>query len=246
MYNTNMNIADYTIDKYFDGNACLIDAHMHIGLIQNARNYASQIDGFKCISFGVLPSLYLLEKDLKNNNLSIGIGYHPWYVKDDKIDEELALCLANIKNTSFVGEIGLDFSEKHKAFMDDQIKVFTKICENLAKSKNKIVSIHAVKSAQNVIDILKQTGADKHNTIIMHWFSGSTEELLQAKQNGYYFSVGPKMLESKRGYEYIRQIPEEKMLTETDLPWDAEKINPQDHLKILNDFLIKLREIKSY
>lgn len=84
--------------------------------------------------------------------------------------------------------------------------------------KDKVVSIHSVHASAEVLGILKSTGADKNNTIIMHWFSGKSEELKTALDRGYYFSVGPKMLSSRKGHEYIRQIPEDKMFIETDLP----------------------------
>lgn len=108
------------------------------------------------------------------------------------------------------------------------------------------MSIHAVKSATEVMNILDKFGIAKNNKIIMHWFSGSSEELRRAMDAGYYFSVGPKMLETNKGHEYIRQIPEEKMFIETDLPWDAQEFNSLDHYNLLNDFAMQLRDIKEY
>lgn len=241
-----MNIKNYTFNKYLNGEAGLLDAHMHVGLIKQAKDFAANIKDYKSISYGVLPSLYLLEKNLVNENLEVGIGYHPWYIKDDKIDEELALLLDMIEKVNFIGEIGLDFSEKHRAFRKKQIEVFTKVCEKLALCENKTVSIHAVNSCNNVLNILNKTGADKNNTIIFHWFSGSTENMQEALKKGYYFSIGPKMLDTRRGFDYARQLPEEKILTETDIPWDQEPLTNENHLKLLNDLQMRLRDIKSY
>ena len=117
-----------------------------------------------------------------------------------------------------MGEVGLDFGDKHIATRDTQVEIFTKICSLLAGTKGKIVSVHAVKSATEVMDIPESSGAAKGNTIIMHWFSGTSEELKRALDSGYFFSVGPKMLATNKGYEYIRQIPEDRMFIETDLP----------------------------
>ena len=117
-----------------------------------------------------------------------------------------------------MGEVGLDFADKHIESKDKQIEVFTKICKMLKEAKGKVISIHAVKSATEVMDIIEKNAIAKDNTIIMHWFSGSSDELRRAIDSGYYFSVGPKMLATNKGHEYIRQIPEERMFIETDLP----------------------------
>ena len=123
-----------------------------------------------------------------------------------------------LDEAKFVGEIGLDFGDKYIEHKDKQIDVFTKICEMLKNSKGKTISIHAVKSATEVMDIIEKSGIAKDNIIIMHWFSGSSDELKRAIDSGYYFSVGPRMLATNKGHEYIRQIPEERMFMETDLP----------------------------
>lgn len=109
-----------------------------------------------------------------------------------------------------------------------------------------MISIHAVKSATEVMDIIEKSGIAKDNTIILHWFSGSSDELKRALDAGYYFSVGPKMLSTNKGHEYIRQIPEGRMFIETDLPWDGEEVSAEDHCNLLNDFAMQLREVKSY
>ena len=104
-----------------------------------------------------------------------------------------------------------------------------------------MISIHAVKSASEVMDILQKTGADKNNIVIMHWFSGSSDELIRALDSRYYFSVGPKMHATNKGFEYIRQIPENRLFIETDLPLDGEAVTPEEHLNLLNDFAMQLR-----
>ena len=73
-----------------------------------------------------------------------------------------------LSDAKFVGEVGLDFADKHIASKEKQIEVFTKICEMLAREKGKAISIHAVKSAGLAMDIIEKCGAAKNNTIIMH------------------------------------------------------------------------------
>ena len=56
------------------------------------------------------------------------------------------------------------------------------------------------------------------SVIIFHWFSGTSDELVRARNAGCYFSVNERMLASKRGREYTRQIPLDRLLLETDAP----------------------------
>ena len=57
--------------------------------------------------------------------------------------------------------------------------------------------------------------------IIFHWFSGTSDELVRARDADCYFSVNERMLASKRGREYARQIPLDRLLLETDAPAEA-------------------------
>ena len=239
-----MNILDFTYDKFANGECDLLDAHCHVKRTQD----------FKLICFGLLPSGYKFDVLSQDENIQVGLGFHPYAATDltaasgtpsDPISAELQVFEQTLREVQFVGEVGLDFGDKHIATRDTQVEIFTKICDLLAGTKGKAVSIHTVKSATEVMDILEASCAANGNTIIMHWFSGSSEELKRALDSGFYFSVGPKMLATNKGYEYIRQIPEDRMFIETDLPWDGEEVTPEEHLNLLNDFAMELRNLKT-
>lgn len=230
-----MNILDYTFDKYQNGDCVLLDAHTHM----------KQSEGFKSICFGLLPSGYAIDKKFESENIKIGLGFHPYAAASADV-KEIDVFKAFVNDAEFIGEIGLDFSKKNIDSKAQQIHNLQAICDALASKKDKVISVHAVNSATEVIDILENTKAAKGNIVIMHWFSGTSEDLKRAIDLGYYFSVGPKMAATNKGHEYIRQIPEGKMLIETDLPWDGDEVSAEDHLNLLNDFAMQLREIKSY
>lgn len=230
-----MNILDYTFDKYQNGECGLLDAHCHM----------KQAEGFDLICFGLLPSGYTIDKKFESENIKIGLGFHPYAAASADV-KEIDVFNHFVKEADFIGEIGLDFGEKNIKSKDKQIENFKEICKSLSDTKNKVISIHAVKSGSEVIDMLEKSKASQNNIVIMHWFSGTSEELKRALDLGYYFSVGPKMAATNKGHEYIRQIPEDRMLIETDLPWDGEEVSAEEHLNLLNDFAMQLREIKSY
>jgi len=52
-----------------------------------------------------------------------------------------------------------------------------------------------------------------HPGVILHWFLGTTDQLVQATAAGAYFSVNNAMSD-----ERLEAIPRDRMLTETDFP----------------------------
>ena len=115
-----------------------------------------------------------------------------------------------------MGEIGLDGGKEFKIHWETQLKVFRHILRSSAKSGGKILSIHSRMSANAVLDELSQVN---DNLPILHWFSGTKQQLKRAIEMGCYFSVGPAMLSSKKGYELVQIMPIEKILVETDGPF---------------------------
>lgn len=83
---------------------------------------------------------------------------------------------------------------------------------------SKLISIHAANAAGTVLDLLQEANTLARHRVILHWFSGTSDDLNRAVAAGCYFSVGPRMLASRRGREYARQIPLDRLLLETDMP----------------------------
>ena len=160
-------------------------------------------------------------------NVVLGVGAHPWWVADGRMgqtDVDLAAELA--AEAPLVGEVGLDFSPARSdaAGNQTQVKALTRICGAAAASAGggpagqRVISLHAVRSAGTCLDVLEATGAAARCRCVMHWFSGSSDELGRALRLGCSFSVGERMLATRRGREYGRQLPAARLLLETDLP----------------------------
>ena len=105
-----------------------------------------------------------------------------------------------------------------------QIQALNRLCDALVQHPltGRVISIHAVRSAGAVLDVLESHGLLIPNpdspAIIFHWFSGTSDELTRARNAGCYFSVNERMLATKRCREYARQIPLDRLLLETDAP----------------------------
>ena len=158
-------------------------------------------------------------------NVRFAVGLHPWWIADGRCDMEDAALTADLaRKTRFVGEIGLDASPKHvpEGSLEKQIRAFELICEACAESSMaaapKVLSLHSVQAAEQTLDVLEKTGCLNNCRCIFHWFTGSNEALTRAVKAGCLFSVNEMMLRTRRGREYARQIPEDRLLLETDLP----------------------------
>lgn len=238
-------------------NLTYFDAHVHANLMDSPLNVArssneAELGFFTC---GVTPHDYQeLAPQLTQNNIRVGLGAHPWYISDGRVTEKnIELLLELMGETPYIGEIGLDFSSRYcvDGLQDLQVRTFTQICTRAAElSRNdqpRVLSMHTVRSVDAVLDILEQTGTAQACVPIIHWFSGSSNELQRAIKLGCWFSIGEMSLKTKRGREYAKVYPKDKLLTETDLPSsDHTDISVADIVDSLKRALSGLSEARGY
>lgn len=97
-----------------------------------------------------------------------------------------------------------------------QISFFEELITQCNDSGNKVLTIHSIMAASEVVSIIEAVFNGK---IILHWHSGSKQVLQNAISNGYYFSVNHAMLNSESGRKIVENIPNDKLLIETDCPF---------------------------
>lgn len=207
----------------------LFDAHCHLDLMAYPDTVASEAAamGLGLFDCGVDPRDFPAAKKRASRypNIIAGAGLHPWWLADGRCGTaEIDLLCELAAQERFIGEIGLDFSARFAGTEEMQTQAFTLLCRTLSQRPlaGRVLSIHAVRSAGVVLDILDSNRllANKADSpaIIFHWFSGTSDELVRARNAGCHFSVNERMLASKRGREYTRQIPLDRLLLETDAP----------------------------
>lgn len=204
----------------------LADMHCHLDFATDPSGIASKAaaEGVGLFSTTVLPRAFGAATAMLGAcpNVRVGVGAHPWWAQEaqgqmDDFDQAFG-------KTRFVGEVGLDFSTRHGDSHDAQVRVFRHIATMCADRSETVLSLHSVRAADAVLDILQDCGClEAGNRCIFHWFSGSCEQLHRAIDAGCWFSLGERMLDTKRGREYARLIPKDKLLLETDLPPQSAK-----------------------
>ena len=207
----------------------LFDAHCHLDLMARPDAVADEATalGMGLFDCGVDPRDFASanKRARSRSNIFAGIGLHPWWLADGRCGAaEINLLCKVAAQERFIGEVGLDFSARCAGSEPLQTQALDQLCNALVHYPlaGRVISIHAVRSAGTVLDALESYGlltpSPNSPAIIFHWFSGTSDELVRARNAGCYFSVNERMLASKRGREYTRQIPLDRLLLETDAP----------------------------
>lgn len=141
------------------------------------------------------------------------IGIHPWYIKEENIDDELTIIEEKIqlKNCLAIGECGLD--KRIEVPMELQIEVFEKQLA-LAEKYRLPVVLHCVAAFQELIEIKKRLNMQV--PMIVHGFSKNQQLAKQLLDNGFYISFGKYLIQNPELEEVFKSVPNDRFFLETD------------------------------
>ena len=228
----------------------MIDTHCHFDMMPKPEAYIRQRELVGDIVIGMtnLPSHFQMgQPHLKGyKHIRLALGMHPLLATERKI--EVPLFKGQVDQTSYIGEIGLDFSKEGYATKDDQIEVLHELLSAI-RGKKKIVSVHSRKAEKELLALLCEYEIEN---VVFHWYSGPVDLIPDILAQGYYFSVNEAMCLSKNGRAIIEKIPRERLLTETDAPYN-ERTNIRaalDYMKmsetdVFQNFRTLLNRIKA-
>ncbi|PYF74100.1 Qat anti-phage system TatD family nuclease QatD [Pedobacter nutrimenti] len=213
----------------------IIDTHCHIDLYPNPRKVLQ--DSVKAnitvLAMTNLPSHFEMGYSHFQSlrKIRLALGMHPLMADSHK--KEFDLFLKNIDKTSFIGEVGLDFSKEGIPTKYIQLDTFSKILKVVSGQK-KIISVHSRKAEKEVLELLIKNNIQ---SAIFHWYSGGINLIDSISEAGLFFSINPAMLRSTSGRKIISKIPRHLVLTETDGPFVNEKnspLNPGETSSVIN------------
>jgi len=195
----------------------MLDTHCHVDLYKQPSAVADRAEraGVFTILVTNLPSAYERSRPYvaQRRRIRLALGLHPLLADQHARERERFRVL--LPETSFVGEVGLDFSREGKPTANIQIESFEFVLQALGAAP-KFVSIHSRRAEAHVVELLKSA---HRSPAVFHWYSGPLRVLEQALGEGHYFSVNPAMINSDNGRKIIAAIPQERVLTETDGPF---------------------------
>ena len=196
----------------------IIDTHCHFDMMPNPEEYISAKEKAGDIVIGMtnLPSHFKMGQShlIGYKHIRLALGLHPLLAAENR--KELTLFKRLVDQTSYIGEIGLDFSREGIATKNEQISVLREVLATI-KGKKKIVSVHSRNAEKELLDMLCEF---EIKNVIFHWYSGPVDLIPSIIERGFYFSINESMCRSKNGQSIIGKIPREKILTETDAPYN--------------------------
>jgi TatD DNase family protein len=190
--------------------------HCHLDRYGDPRKVAGEAAraGVTIVAVTNLPSHFLLGKEpasmLKNVRLSLGL--HPLLAPHSQ--REMDLFAQLVPTTSYIGEVGLDFSRVGLKTKEEQISSFEFVLEQV-RGKGKIISIHSRAAEEDVLSRLKESSI---SAATFHWFSGKEDILRKILEAGHFLSVNIAMLKSERTRALLVDVPQSSCLLETDGP----------------------------
>ena len=235
----------------------LHDAHCHLDWVRDAEGLAAEAlaEGTLIFCNTITPAGYdaAVGRFAAFPNVRVGVGLHPWYCLSEgrvltaafEASFERADAATAADGRLFVGEVGLDLGKCRAATARAQRAAFEQVVRLTGERGNCVLSLHAIHAADEVLDALEAADVLSTSTCIFHWFSGTSEALQRALRAGCLFSVNPMMASSRRGREYIRQIPADRLLLETDAPPGEGAVFPYaDQRKALLETCEVIAEVK--
>lgn len=216
--------------------AGLADMHCHLELFEDPRAIARQCEAQKLRVLAVTASPRSWRKFGEMiegvDGIRPGLGLHPQL--GNALDQDLSLFEKLLPESRYVGEIGLDGSEQFAPTQQTQVRVFERVLRMSSEHGNKILSVHSVRTARAVLDLLERVFDFDRSRIILHWFTGSQDLVRRAAELGCYFSVNSQMLRSENGRGIAKSIPLPRLLTETDGPFVLENGRPATPINVRN------------
>jgi TatD DNase family protein len=215
----------------------IIDTHCHFDMMPDPENYIENIERKGDITIGMtnLPSHFQIGQPhvIAFRHVRLALGLHPLLAEENQ--SEVAIFGRLLDKTSYIGEIGLDFSNEGYRTREKQIEVLSKLLTML-KGKNKIISVHSRRAEKELLSMLKE---NEIKNVIFHWYSGAISLIPSILDCGYYFSINEAMTLSTNGQKVISSIPRNRILTETDAPFNPKNSISKtiQYLGITNDIL---------
>jgi TatD DNase family protein len=210
-----------------------VDFHCHLDLYPDheaaiARAEAAQI---YTLTVTTTPKAWPRNHELTHATRFVraALGLHPQLVAERA--NELSLWERHLPETRYVGEVGLDAGPRFYRSLETQRDVFRAVLEACAAAGGKILTVHSVRTAPMVLDMIERHLPAGRGAVVMHWFSGSASDARRAAAMGCYFSVNAEMTRSARGRALIGSLPIDRLLTETDGPFtnvDGRPAEPRD------------------
>lgn len=226
----------------------LVDFHCHLDLYGDFEALVSECDrlGIYTLAVTTTPMAWPRNRDLAapTKHVRAALGLHPQLAGEAW--REIEILERSLHEARYVGEVGLDAGPRFFRSLDTQKMVFQRVLQACAAHGGKILSIHSVRTATLVLDMIEEHLPNERGTPVLHWFTGTQAEAQRAVALGCYFSVNGQMLRSERGRNLTASLPYDRILTETDGPFVTDATGVPLRPAAVADTAKKLAKLKGW
>lgn len=235
----------------------LVDSHCHLplidagedgldGVVRRARE--AGVSHMLCVNVDLESFAGVQEAAARFDNVSASVGVHPNTEEGAQEPDVDGLARrADDDAIVAIGETGLDYfrSEGDLDWQRDRLRTHIRA----AREVDKPLIIHCREAAADLLPILREERAADVGGV-MHCFVEDWEVATAAMDLGFYISLSGivtfRTAEALR--EVARQVPEDRLLVETDSPWLAPvpkrgKQNEPAYVRHTAEFIAALREV---
>jgi TatD DNase family protein len=196
----------------------MLDTHCHIDLYPDPHRVLDEVARKRITTVAVtnLPSHFIQARPhvVSAKSVRLALGLHPLFA-NKHTKSELRKFRELAPATSYIGEVGLDFSSEGRSTADKQRTTFRLVLEAIS-DRPRFLTIHSRRAEAEVLDLLTEY---RIKGAVFHWYSGPHTLVDKIVYAGHYFSVNPAMIRTTKGRSIIERIPRERILTETDGPY---------------------------
>ena len=174
----------------------LVDFHCHLDLYPDHEEQVRRCEreGVFTLTVTTTPKAWARNYELTAHTKYVraALGLHPQLVAERAT--EIGLWRELLPRTRYVGEVGLDAGPRFYKSLAAQKTIFQSVLQECAKVEGKILTVHSVRTATPVLDMIEAYLPPPKGAVVLHWFTGTAAEARRAIDLGCYFSINAQML----------------------------------------------------
>ena len=145
----------------------MIDYHCHLDLYPNPLKIFDEVKSkeIDVLAVTTSPRAYIKTSQYFSNSkkVRVAVGFHPELVGQRQ--NEWILFMQIIKECKYIGEIGIDGSQRFRDSLDTQTIFFRDALIEAEKERGHIISIHSRAATKQVLSAIEYTKRNKQTGI---------------------------------------------------------------------------------
>ena len=197
-----------------------LDSHIHLQdyktqEVKNVVNNAVKNNVMRFINLSSHPKDWDAVRNIAEQYPQIipAYGIHPWYINEADINFADKLeCLLKENQNAMVGECGIDrIKNPDTSTQTDILRVHIELADKYQRP----LIVHSVKANSEFSELFRILP----QRTVFHSFTGSAEWGREIQKHGFFIGINFSILRIKNAADIIRNINLDKVLLETDGPY---------------------------